>query len=102
MGKVPLYARGLVRLWLSRIWREGSALHKVGTEADRNPGLLREKSEIMAAVDDTATNPSFFGIVSRFPLQSNAESALRGYLAHKNNPPLGPYSRTMPRALRWS
>ena len=25
---------------------------------------------------------------------------LQGYLAHKN-PPLGPYSRTMPRALRW-
>ena len=24
---------------------------------------------------------------------------VQGYLAHKNPPPLGPYSRTMPRAL---
>ena len=29
-------------------------------------------------------------------------TALQGYLAHKNSVPLGPYSRTMPRALWWS
>ncbi|KAJ1466751.1 hypothetical protein T484DRAFT_1987665 [Baffinella frigidus] len=28
--------------------------------------------------------------------------ALQGYLAHKKAPPLGPYSRPMPRALWWS
>ena len=27
---------------------------------------------------------------------------LKGYLAHKKLLPLGPYSRTMPKALRWS
>ena len=27
---------------------------------------------------------------------------LRGYLAHKKQPPLGPYSRDMPRPLWWS
>ena len=27
---------------------------------------------------------------------------LQEYLAHKRTPPLGPYSRSMPRALRWS
>jgi len=30
-----------------------------------------------------------------------AERILQGYLAHKKLPPLGPYSRTMPRALWW-
>ena len=33
------------------------------------------------------------------PLSSHND-VLHGYLAHKKYPPLGPYSRTMPRALR--
>ncbi|KAJ1489294.1 pre-mRNA splicing factor component-domain-containing protein [Baffinella frigidus] len=33
---------------------------------------------------------------------SSASSAYRGTSLIRNRPPLGPYSRTMPRALRWS
>jgi len=33
-------------------------------------------------------------------LQQENRFAVHGYLAHKKNPPLGPYSRTMARALR--
>ena len=33
--------------------------------------------------------------------QQRSRPLYMGYLAHKKRTPLGPYSRTMPRALRW-
>ena len=39
-------------------------------------------------------------LMSKVPLYGGTpSSALQGFLAHKTPPPLGPYSRTKPRAL---
>ena len=34
-------------------------------------------------------------------MDSMQRRAIQGYLAHKRQPPLGPYSRPMPRVLWW-
>ena len=40
--------------------------------------------------------------VDRLFSSQQSGPAVQGFLAHKNSTPLGPYSRAMPRSLRWS
>jgi len=79
MSEVPLYMR---LCWMIRLQRQAGLLMEAGCMGSKRSSI------------------DFHRPSAHFVFETPASS--RGNSLIRNNAPLGPYSRTMPRALRWS